>query len=112
MILARYKFAARFIKKHHKVLDAGCGTGMGSQFLSKFSNFVTAGDYDKNIILQNKNEYKNINFKFLDLLNVDKSLKHKFDVVISMDVIEHFMVLVLTMLIQEMIYQMEGQKDF
>jgi 2-polyprenyl-3-methyl-5-hydroxy-6-metoxy-1,4-benzoquinol methylase len=90
MILARYKFASRFIKKNHKVLDAGCGTGMGSQFLAKFSNFVTAGDYDKNIIMQNKDEYKNVNFKFLDLLNIEKSMKNKFDVVVSMDVIEHF----------------------
>ena len=90
MILARYKFASRFIKKKHKVLDAGCGTGIGSQFLSKYSNFVTAGDYDKNIINQNKSEYKNIKFKYLDLLNIDNTLKNKFDVVVSMDVIEHF----------------------
>lgn len=93
LMLARYKFASRFLKNNHKVIDAGCGIGMGSLFLSKFSNHVTGGDYDLDLLKKNKLEYqnyKNISFTFLDLLNLDQSLINKYDVVVSMDVIEHF----------------------
>ena len=36
IILARYKFGTRFIKNNNKVIDVGCGHGLGSVFLSKY----------------------------------------------------------------------------
>ena len=93
ILLARYKFATRFIKKSHKVIDAGCGHGQGSIFLSKYANEVTGGDFDDELIKKNNNDFseiKNLKFKKLDLANISSNHKNKYDVVVSMDVIEHF----------------------
>lgn len=92
IMLARYKFAARLIKKDKCVLDAGCGHGLGTVFLSKFAKQVTGGDYDAELLKNNEKEYNdihNVNFKRLNLLDVS-SHKTIYDVVVSMDVIEHF----------------------
>lgn len=92
ILLARYKFAARLLKKTDFVLDAGCGHGLGTVFLSKFAKHVTGADLDKKLILRNKNEYKKIksvDFEQLNLLDVS-TYKKQYDAVISMDVIEHF----------------------
>jgi 2-polyprenyl-3-methyl-5-hydroxy-6-metoxy-1,4-benzoquinol methylase len=91
ILLARYKFAARLIKKKMSVLDAGCGQGAGTLFLSKFAAHITGGDFDKALVERNNDTYKdieNINFKFLDLLT--DTIENQYDVVVSMDVIEHF----------------------
>ena len=91
--VARYKFATRFIKKSHNILDAGCGHGFGSIFLSKYANSVTGGDFDEELVAHNNNEFEsiqNLNFKKLNLLDPDPSHIEKYDALVSMDVIEHF----------------------
>ncbi|KAB8036825.1 methyltransferase domain-containing protein [Silvanigrella paludirubra] len=91
ILLARYKFAARFIKKNHSVLDAGCGHGNGSVFLSKFAKEVKGADFDQDLINSNSEQYKsipNLSFSRINLLDVNDF--NTFDVVVSMDVIEHF----------------------
>ena len=93
IILARYKFGTRFIKKTHKVIDVGCGHGLGSVFLSKYANEIIGVDLDKDLVETNNSNYKkikNLQFKEFDLLKPSKSFFNKFDVVVSMDVIEHF----------------------
>jgi 2-polyprenyl-3-methyl-5-hydroxy-6-metoxy-1,4-benzoquinol methylase len=93
IILARYKFGTRFIKKNHKVIDVGCGHGLGSVFLSKYAKEITGVDLDKDLVETNNSNYKkikNLQFKEFDLLKPSKSFVNKFDVVVSMDVIEHF----------------------
>jgi 2-polyprenyl-3-methyl-5-hydroxy-6-metoxy-1,4-benzoquinol methylase len=93
ILLARYKFAARLLRKHHSVIDVGCGKGMGSVFLSKFAKDVVGADFDSDLISFNEKEFsriENLSFKYLDLLNVHKSHASQYDVVVSMDVIEHF----------------------
>ena len=93
IILARYKFGTRFIKKTNKVIDVGCGHGLGSVFLSKYANLIIGADQDKELVNKNTSNYKkikNLQFKHFDLLKPSKSSFNKFDVVISMDVIEHF----------------------
>lgn len=93
IILARYKFGTRFIKKTHKVIDVGCGHGLGSVFLSKYANEIIGVDLDKDLVETNNSNYKkikNLQFKEFNLLKPSKSFANKFDVVVSMDVIEHF----------------------
>lgn len=73
ILLARYKFAARFIKKHHRVIDAGCGKGAGSVFLSKFGESVVGADHDQDLVDANAAEYRsisNLSFEHLNLLDV------------------------------------------
>lgn len=92
IMLARYKFAARLLKKKYSVIDAGCGQGLGAVFLSKFAGHVTGVDCDEEMINDNKKRYKslsNLDFLTLDLLDIS-SHKKKYDVVVSLDVIEHF----------------------
>lgn len=92
ILLARYKFAARMVKKTEHVLDAGCGQGWGSVFLSRFAGQVTGTDFDAEMVQRNSKEYKNldnVSFAQLDLLDVSAH-QFKYDVVVSMDVIEHF----------------------
>lgn len=93
IMLARYKFAARLIKKNHLVLDAGCGAGLGTVFLSKFCNQVVGADFDSDLLEVNKSQYKtikNLNFQTINLLELSPLDIEKYDVVVSMDVIEHF----------------------
>ena len=93
ILLARYKFAIRFIKKTNKVIDVGCGHGLGSVFLSKYSNLTIGADKDKELVNKNTSNYKkikNLQFKEFDLLKPSKSFVNEFNVVVSLDVIEHF----------------------
>lgn len=93
ILLARYKFAARFIRKTETVIDVGCGKGLGSVFLSKFAKTVVGVDFDKELLRFNKEEFSkisNLDFKHLDLMHVADAHKAMYDVVVSMDVIEHF----------------------
>lgn len=92
LVLSRYKFAARLLKKEAHVLDAGCGLGIGSVLLSQFSKKVTAVDYDQELLKINKEQYKkisNLTFEHLDLLSLPAE-HPTYDSVVSLDVIEHF----------------------
>jgi 2-polyprenyl-3-methyl-5-hydroxy-6-metoxy-1,4-benzoquinol methylase len=92
ILLARYKFAARFLKKDMRVKDAGCGQGFGSVFLSRFCNSVLAVDFDQDLLDGNRQRYAsvpNITFERQNLLDPNLE-KNTFDALVSMDVIEHF----------------------
>lgn len=93
ILLARYKFAARLLRKNQRVIDVGCGKGYGSVFLSKYAQSVVAVDQDEDLILQNSTEHSNeksLEFKTMDLLSPSKDLLGQYDALVSMDVIEHF----------------------
>ncbi len=87
--LARYKFAARLLKKKDDVLEVGSGTGIGAMFLSQHTKHVTGleikqHDYEAACAV---NRRKNVEFKFQSLFDYD--LKRMHDAVVSLDVIEH-----------------------
>ena len=93
-----YNFALKYVKRNKgKILDAGCGYGYGTYYLSlKTKNSVVGVDIDKNKIDLAKNNYNNTNLKWcvLDLLNndcVDKfiSAEGKFDLITYFEVLEH-----------------------
>jgi 2-polyprenyl-3-methyl-5-hydroxy-6-metoxy-1,4-benzoquinol methylase len=87
--LARYKFVARLIKKTDRVLEIGCGSGMGGIFLSQHCAHVTGIDVKTTEIeaAHSINRRSNAEFKVADLFELEET--SQYDVVIALDVIEH-----------------------
>jgi len=84
--MARYKFVGNLIG-NKVVLDVGCGEGIGTWLLSKYSNAIHGIDTDKNAIdYANKNLKGNISFQESDFLN---SNHNGYDVTVAIDIIEH-----------------------
>lgn len=89
---SRYKFVARLIGEMPKVkvLEIGCNEGIGTSILAEFGHEVRAVDFDEEAIKWAKSnlerQYENMIFYNNNFLG---KLYGKFDVVVSLDVIEH-----------------------
>jgi len=90
--LSRYKFAGRHLKKTDRVLDAGCGAGVGTVMLSAFAGKVVGVDDDEELIAQCREQYGDLpklDFRRADLL-AGPPEPSAFDAVVCLDVVEHF----------------------
>ena len=87
--LARYKFVARLIKQSDRVLEVGCGSGLGSIFLSQHCAHVTGLEVRTTEVEEARaiNRRENVEFVVGDLFELADS--QKYDVVVNLDVIEH-----------------------
>lgn len=87
--LARYKHVMRLLDSSEKVLEVGCGSGVGTTFLAQNCKHVTGIDVKKVEIEEAKKicRRKNVHFEQIDFFEV--SQKRKWDAIIAMDVIEH-----------------------
>ena len=88
-VIARYKFASDFAKGK-TVLDIGCGTGIGLDFLAESAEVVVGTDYSEETVeyARKGNDNVNLTFEVMDC----KDLKFddgKFDLVTSFNLIEH-----------------------
>ena len=85
----RYKFAQKYCM-NKGVLDAACGCGYGSNILSKEAKNVLGIDNSREAIHYAQKFWaaKNITFKRADL-NSDLTTLGNFDVVISLETVEH-----------------------
>jgi ubiquinone/menaquinone biosynthesis C-methylase UbiE len=85
----RYIFAANYVKDKI-VLDAACGTGYGSNYLSNYAKMVYGIDINADVIENNKEIYKKDNLIFTNgsvyQLPYDDNM---FDVIVSFETIEH-----------------------
>lgn len=87
--LARYKFVARLLQKTDRVLEVGCGSGLGSIFLSQHCASVVGLDVKDYEIEEARTTSRRDNVEFVcqDLFEYRPS--EAFDVAVSLDVIEH-----------------------
>ncbi|PIN85956.1 hypothetical protein COV19_07100 [Candidatus Woesearchaeota archaeon CG10_big_fil_rev_8_21_14_0_10_44_13] len=85
-----YNFASDYITKCDIVLDIACGCGYGSNILSKKAFQVYAVDMDHDTIKRNKKLYRSKNLHFIcSEATQTKLAKGSFDVIVSLETIEH-----------------------
>ena len=91
----RYEFAEKYCTDKD-VLDAACGCGYGSHVLSRDAKSVLGVDYSADTIdyAQKYWAAKNITFKQVDI-NSDLTTLGKFDVVVSLETVEHLDILII-----------------
>jgi 2-polyprenyl-3-methyl-5-hydroxy-6-metoxy-1,4-benzoquinol methylase len=92
--LKRYDFAARFCQGK-VILDAACGVGYGSYYLSKIAESVIGIDKDQQAIAYAQKKYKagNLTYKKADLLQQLDFDSETFDVICSFETLEHLSIL-------------------
>jgi 2-polyprenyl-3-methyl-5-hydroxy-6-metoxy-1,4-benzoquinol methylase len=76
-------------EKIKSIMDAGCGSGYVSYFLSKKGYSVWAVDKSKKILNSANKRYKNKNLKFVNIDLSKKVPNKKFDCILLLDVLEH-----------------------
>lgn len=87
-VLSRYKFCAKMAGRGRRILELGCSEGIGTPILAEFAAHYTGVDMDGPAIATAKANWENDKCRFLEA----DFLGHgygTFDVVVSLDVIEH-----------------------
>lgn len=89
-IIERYSFAAGFMKKDDKVLEAPCGYGYGAAYFSRMCMQVEALDIAEDNIAFAREAYRhrNINWRYGDVLKLPYE-DNEFDMYVSYEVLEH-----------------------
>lgn len=90
--LARYKFPAKMLSPQDRVLDLGCGNGLGSMFFASHAREVVGMDLFADIErVSAEMQAPNLRFVQGDILDPPAELgEDVFDAIASIDVIEHF----------------------
>lgn len=86
--IARYNLALEHVADKN-VLDIACGSGYGTQLMSRVANHVTGVDISKYAIQHAIDNYsnENVDYEISDLLTYNP--KSKFDVIVSFETLEH-----------------------
>lgn len=89
-VLSRYKFCARVLEGKQKVLEIGCGDGVGLPIVAQAVGRVYATDWDAAIIEENKQRASFLtNCTFSQFNIVERPFPETVDAVYLLDVIEH-----------------------
>lgn len=90
--LARYKFCAKMLAGKNKVIEIGCGDGLGAPVVLQTVKSVHGVDFEPLVISQNQVRFKKegITRATFEVKDVLKSpIQGPFDAAYSLDVIEH-----------------------
>jgi 2-polyprenyl-3-methyl-5-hydroxy-6-metoxy-1,4-benzoquinol methylase len=90
-VLARYKFVAKMLEGRERVLEIGCGDGIGMPIVAQVTNSLHLVDWEKRQV-ENVSErwgsyFESVSFQAHNIL--EGPLSEKFDAVYAVDVIEH-----------------------
>jgi len=84
-----YKYVEEFVKDK-SVLEVGCGTGYGANYLTRFASTLTAADISKQCVTYCHNSYGKAKMNLLCASGLSLPIRNSsFDVVVSFQVIEH-----------------------
>lgn len=83
---ARYVFARKIVGRGKKIIDVGCGTGYGTNYLS-FQNSVFGLDRDKDAIKFAKKHFPEITFECNNIESFSPT--DEFNAVVAFEIIEH-----------------------
>jgi 2-polyprenyl-3-methyl-5-hydroxy-6-metoxy-1,4-benzoquinol methylase len=89
-VLARYKFCAAMLKNKKRVLEVGCGDGLGLPIIAEAVKHLYVADWDNRLLKGNARRLKhlkNVTYVHSNLNNY--SFNTKIDAVFLIDVIEH-----------------------
>lgn len=89
-VLARYKFCAKMLEGKGKVVEIGCGDGLGIPIIAQAVNHLHCVDWDlRNIegCKRRLSHLKNVSYEQIDLNN--HQLNEQYDAAFSIDVLEH-----------------------
>lgn len=86
--LARYKWALKHIKTGVKILDAGCGTGYGSNLLASKGRVIGIDSNNEAIRFAKKNYGDKVNFLLGDITKL-QFRNEEIDCICAFEVIEH-----------------------
>ena len=88
----RYKRAIELCKRRGGLwLDAACGSGYGTEMISRVADYVIGIDIDITTIEYAQKHYgrSNIRFGVGDIMNLEFDVECMFDAVVSVETIEH-----------------------
>lgn len=90
--IERYKRAIELCQQKGGLwLDAACGSGYGTELISRVADYVIGIDIDDTTIKYAQKHYgsSNIQFRVGDVLNLEFDVECMFDAIISVETIEH-----------------------
>ncbi len=91
LAIGRYEFALNFINEGDVCLDAVCGSGYGSIILSRKASKVIGIELDNHALEFARNHYQTdkVSFQKADLTNLLDFPTDYFDIIVSIETIEH-----------------------
>lgn len=88
--LARYKFVARMVRPTDRVLEVGSGNGVGAMLVSQHCAHVTGIEIKTTELDEARAMNRRPNAEFINTDLFDYRPAQPYDVVMALDVIEHF----------------------
>jgi len=89
-MMSYYKFAAKILGKNKKIMDVGCGEGLGTWLLAVECGFAKGIDLDEDAITTGKMNWKDERIS-LTATNFFDINEDGYDGLVSFDVIEHIL---------------------